>query len=196
VTEEAVLDLVPFRRAGRIVADADGQAGLIGQRLEFAFPQSDPGSVGAAAIGGDHHPVGAGIAATAHLVPPQPDRVDGELGGIMGHPDTDPAGVGGDVVDAVGDRLTQFLVLEVMDVDPPWMSLRAPLRARNLIVADQLLLLGVDGNYRLIGRLEFENACIDMVELGIPVRVATSLISLGITLAAGPLGNAEGGYPR
>ena len=76
------------------------------------------------------------------------------------------------------------------------MSLRAPLRARVLIIADQLLLFGVDGNYRLTSGLEFENACIDMVELGIPVRVATSLISLGITLAAGPLGNAEGGYPR
>ena len=37
VTEEPVLDLVPFRRAGRIVADADAQAGLIGQRLQFAL---------------------------------------------------------------------------------------------------------------------------------------------------------------
>ena len=84
----------------------------------------------------------------------------------MGDPDTDPAAVVGDIVDAVGDRLAQFLVLEVMDVDPPWMSLRAPLRARVLIIADQLLLLGIDGNYRLISRLELENACIDMVELG------------------------------
>jgi hypothetical protein len=42
VTEEAVLDLVPFRCAGRVVADADGQADLVSQRLEFALPQRDP----------------------------------------------------------------------------------------------------------------------------------------------------------
>ena len=164
--------------AGRIVANADGQAGLISQRLKFALPQSDAGSVGAAAIGGDHHPIGAGIAATTHLLPPEPDRVDGELGCIMGDPDTDPAAVVGDIVDAVGDRLAQFLVLEVMDVDPPGMSLRAPLRAGVLIVADQLLLFGVDGNYRLISRLELENAGIDMVELGIPIRMATPSLAL------------------
>src|ERR671911_3223986 len=104
----------------------------------------------------------------------------------MGRPDADPAGVVGDVIDAVGDRLAKFLVLEVMDVDPSWMSLRAPLRARNPVVADQLLLLGIDGNYRLIGRLELENAGIDMVELGIPVRVATPIIGLGIALTAEP----------
>ena len=45
------------------MADADAQAGLISQCLKFALPQSDAGSVGAAAISGDHHPVGAGIAA-------------------------------------------------------------------------------------------------------------------------------------
>src|SRR5688572_31390120 len=102
----------------------------------------------------------------------------------MGHPDADPAGVVGDVIDAVGDRLAEVLVLEVMEVDPSWLALRAPLRARNLVVADQLLLLGIDGNYRLIGRLEFENAGIDIIELGIPVRVTTSLIGLGVPLTA------------
>ena len=37
VTEQAMLDLVPFRRAGRIVANADGQPGLVGEFLQFDF---------------------------------------------------------------------------------------------------------------------------------------------------------------
>jgi len=38
VTEQAVFDLVPFRRAGRIVADDDGQTRLVGELLQLDFP--------------------------------------------------------------------------------------------------------------------------------------------------------------
>jgi hypothetical protein len=37
--------------------------------------------------------------------PPAPDRGDGERGGVVIDPDVDPAGVDGQVIDAVGDRL-------------------------------------------------------------------------------------------
>src|SRR3954447_10693827 len=114
----------------------------------------------------------------------------------MGHSDADPASVVGDVIDAVGNGLAQLLVLKIMDIHPPRLSLRAPLRTGVPVVTNQLFFLGIDGNHRLIGRLELEDACVDMLELGIAVRVAASLIGLGIALTAGPLGNAEGGYPR
>ena len=39
VAEHAVLDLVPLRGAGRIVADLESQPGRIGQRLQFELPQ-------------------------------------------------------------------------------------------------------------------------------------------------------------
>lgn len=38
VTEQPVLDRVPFRAAGRIVADGDGQAGEVAQLLQLRFP--------------------------------------------------------------------------------------------------------------------------------------------------------------
>ena len=70
--EHAVLDPVPFRRAGRVVADGDPQAGLGGQAGQFDLPGPDPVAVGAAGIGGDQQPVGVGEAVPAHLVPPRP----------------------------------------------------------------------------------------------------------------------------
>jgi len=49
MTEQAMLDFVPFRRAGRIVANADGQSGLVGELLQFDFPQAHARAIGAAA---------------------------------------------------------------------------------------------------------------------------------------------------
>src|ERR1700691_4656240 len=54
MAEQAVLDLVPLRRAGRIVANADGQSRLVGQLLQFDFPEPNPRTVGASTVGGDH----------------------------------------------------------------------------------------------------------------------------------------------
>src|SRR4051812_32649867 len=46
--EHAVLDLVPLRRAGREVADADLKAGGVGESLQLVAPQAGAGVVGAA----------------------------------------------------------------------------------------------------------------------------------------------------
>jgi len=51
------------------------------------------------------------------LLPPGLDRGDGELGGVGGDADADPALVAADLVDAVRDRLAQLLVDEVVRVD-------------------------------------------------------------------------------
>src|SRR3954469_14475835 len=67
---------------------------------------------------------------------------------------------------------------------------------RVLVVADQLLLLGVDRDHRVPGSLKSQDPGIDVLELGIAVRVVAAFVGLEVTLATGPLGNAEGGYPR
>ena len=53
VGEEAMLDLVPFAGAGRKVATVTASPVSLAKRLQFAFPQPDPRTVAAAAIGGD-----------------------------------------------------------------------------------------------------------------------------------------------
>jgi hypothetical protein len=48
------------------------------------------------------------------LLPPAPDALYGEGGSVGVNTDTDPAMVGGDVVDAVRRRFAKFRGLEVM----------------------------------------------------------------------------------
>ena len=49
VTEQAVLYFIPFRRAGRIVANADRQPRFVGELLQFDFPQAHARAIGPAA---------------------------------------------------------------------------------------------------------------------------------------------------
>ena len=39
MTEEAMLDLVPFRGARRVMPDLDGEIGIVGKLLEFDLPK-------------------------------------------------------------------------------------------------------------------------------------------------------------
>src|SRR3954449_235327 len=119
------------------------QAGLVGQGLQLAFPQSPPPPIGAAAVGRDHQPGRGGIAGTAHLVEPAADRIARELGGVAGDPDADPAAVVGQIVDPVRHHLAKLLVLEVVDVGSPRLACGTVVGSLVTVVADQLLLLRV-----------------------------------------------------
>src|SRR5437588_42954 len=81
-TEEAVLDFVPLAGAGRQVADHDVDAELVGQLLQFAFPQPHPRAVAAAAIGGDQQPGGVGVTRPPEVEPPLADAVHREGGRV------------------------------------------------------------------------------------------------------------------
>jgi hypothetical protein len=53
VPKEPHPNLVPLARAGRQVAHGDGEAELVGELLEFDFPQAYAIAVAAAPIRGD-----------------------------------------------------------------------------------------------------------------------------------------------
>src|SRR5207302_5178007 len=59
VAEQAVLDLIPLRRARRIVMDVEYEAGLVGELLQLDLPQPDTRSIRAAAIGRDRQLAGS-----------------------------------------------------------------------------------------------------------------------------------------
>src|SRR6266404_6322910 len=95
--EEAVFDFVPLAGAGRQVADRDVEAELVGQLLEFAFPQPHPRAVAASAPGlrrgrrgGDQQSGRLGIARPTDGAPPLADAIDGERGRVMVNADTQP----------------------------------------------------------------------------------------------------------
>src|ERR1700726_2163958 len=75
--EEVVLDFVPLAGAGRQVADHDVDAELVGQLLQFAFPQPHARPVAAAAPslrwgrrGGDQQSGGVGVTPPTDGEPP------------------------------------------------------------------------------------------------------------------------------
>ncbi len=116
--EEAMFDAVPFAGAGRMVGDRDRQPGLIGETLQFTFPQANARAIAAAAIRGDQQPGGGGVAVAAETAPPTSDALDREGRGIVVDPDINPARVRRDVIDPVGRYLAQFGDLEVVHPHP------------------------------------------------------------------------------
>ena len=86
-----------------------GQAQLVGQPLQFAFPQPHARAVAAATVSGDRQASGVRVALGTDAVPPGADRLHREGGGVMVDTDADPTGIGGEIVDAIRHRPAQFL---------------------------------------------------------------------------------------
>ena len=124
-----------------------------------------------------------GIARLAELVPPPPDALDGEGPGVGIDADTDPAMVGGNVIDAIRRHLAEFRDLEIMHPDLLGIALAAQLAAIVLEVANQLLLLGVHRDRRFARGNRCLHRRIDVLELRIAVRVIGPLARLAVGLA-------------
>src|SRR5207245_2075888 len=172
VREEPMLDLVPLTGPGREVTDGDRHARAGGQPLQFPLPSPHARAIAAAGVRGDEQRARASIPRAAHLLPPSPDRSHREGRRVVVNADTDPPGVAGKIVDPVGDSLAALRNQEVVDANRHGLAGRSPLASRVLEVADQFLLLRIDGDDGLRGPLEPPDMVIDVPELGIAVRMA------------------------
>src|SRR4249919_3734534 len=168
VGEQSVLDAVPLAGAGRQMDDRHGEARLVGEALQLAFPQMNAGAVTAAAIGRDQETSRMGIAGLAEPPPPATDALDGECRRIGVDSDTDPTLVGGEVVDP--DRLR--------------LALAAQLSTAVLEVAHQFLFLRVDRDRRLAGGECGLHPGIDVLELRIAVGMLRAFAGLAVGLTA------------
>src|SRR3954447_9164246 len=184
MTEHAVLDRIPFRGAGRLVADLKGQARLVGQPLQLDLPQPQARPVRPAAVGGDHDFAESRVALAAHLPEPQPGGIDGERRGVVVDAEADIAFVGADVLDAIRHHLAKLLVLEVMRIDLDRLAFRSVVAAGVLEVTAQLFLLRIDGDHRLLDGLELPRLGVDVLELGIAIRMAAAVLGLAVDVAA------------
>src|SRR4051812_35097950 len=90
--------------------------------------------------------------------------------------DANAATVVGEIVNSVRNGLAQFLVLKVVAVDPARLAFAAPVCAGVPVVTDQLFLLRIDRDHRLIVGLEGQDLGIDVLELGITVRMVAALM--------------------
>ena len=86
------------------------------------------------------------------------------------------------VIDPVWHRSPQLLDQKVVHQHLLWLSFRLPLAPTILEVADQLLLLGVDGDDRLLPGQCGADQLIDVAKLRIPIRMAVALSRLAIGL--------------
>ena len=117
LAEQEVLDWVPLRGSGRVVADSDAQAVAIGELLlQIAQPDPGPRAIGATGIGQDEKLGRAGVVFAAAAAPPVFDGIDGESGRLAGGPHDDHAGVAARVVDTIGERYALGIRGEVMVV--------------------------------------------------------------------------------
>ena len=83
--------------------------------------------------------------------------------------DADVALIQAHVVDAVGDRFTELLVLEVVDTHELGLALRSPFPPLVLEVADELLLLGIHADHRPARRDRCLGGLIDVRKLSVAV---------------------------
>src|SRR5580658_8204543 len=140
VTEEPMLDLVPFARSRRQVADAQSQSRPFGQLLQRNLPQPTAAAVAPTAIGCDQQLTRTGITLRTHLSPPSPDRLGGELCCVVIDADAHPSLVVSQIVDAVRDCLAECRVLKVVNPHLFGFTFGSPFAPAVLEIPDQFLL--------------------------------------------------------
>src|SRR5208283_599335 len=160
--------VVPFAGSWRQMMDLDGYSEFIGEALQFKFPQSHARAVRSAAIGSDDQAARARIATTADVLPPSADRLNREGRRVVVDPDVDPARVSGQIINSIRHGATELLDQEIVHAHFFRIALFAPLAAGVLEIADQLLLLGIDGYSRLV----LGHGCLDRVVDHTKLRVA------------------------
>ena len=151
-------------------------------------PQPGAGVVGPAGVSGDRQRLGVRVAGLAEVLPPADDRVDGELGGLAGDADADPPLVGGEVIDAVGDRVPELLVLEVgprTSTGRPLGSNSRPTALKSPTSSRFLASTLITGSPAAIASLTVSLMC---AKLRIAIRVLSTLPGLLVRLQAVPLG--------
>jgi hypothetical protein len=184
MAEHAVLDLVPLAGAGRKVTDLDRHLQPLRQVLQRHLPQAGPAGVAAAPVCGDQELRCMGVAPGAHLLPPAVDGLRGELRRVVVDAHAEPTLVAAEVVHAVGDRLAQLGVHEVVGVHRERLTLGLPLAPAVLELAHQLLLLRVHRDDRLRALLHALDRRVDVLELRVAIRVVGTLFGLAVALQA------------
>src|SRR6266536_4218223 len=135
-----------------------------------------------------------GIPLRAHPLPPSLDRCHGEHRRVVVGADVDEAVVRRDIVDAVRDRLADGVVGKVVDVDQLGLALRLPVPPGILEVADQLLLLGIDGDERHATVEAVLRLLVDVLELRIAIGMLGALDGLARRLEAVAVGPQQAGH--
>lgn len=146
------------------------------------FPRPTAGIVGPVDVRGDQKSRGIRVVAATASLPPAAYGLHREFRCVVIGSDVDPAGVGGEVVDPVGDGYRLVAGGEGMAVGLDRVLARSPSAAGAVTVAEPLLGFRVDADHRLAGFEEGRGGSVQVSELGIAVRMAGAFGRLGRAL--------------
>ena len=180
--KEAMLNLIPFARSRRQVADRERETRLVSQLLQFPFPQAHTGAVTPSSIGTDEQPLRLRILLLSDPIPPASDALHREGGRIMVHPHIDPTCILSQVVHPVGSRSPKAADGEVVDAHLLRLLLWTPFAPRILEIAHQFFLFRIHRDDRLPGCKKALCLGIDILELGIAIWMVSSLTRLAVSL--------------
>ena len=119
------------------MTDGYPKPGIVGELLQFPFPQAVAAAVRAAAISCDQQTMRFGLA--AHFAPPSTQRLDCECRCVVVDANAHPSRVIRQ--DAVRNRFPEILVWKIMNVDSFGLSLALPLPTIIAIFSNKFLLL-------------------------------------------------------
>src|SRR5882724_9768760 len=179
-----MLHLVPLAGARRKVTDSKGQPSLIRKLLQLQFPEPQPPTIAATAVGSDQKLLHPRIDVSALEAPPTANRGYRKGSGVVISPHVHKTAVAPHVIDPIGKSSWHLGPREVVPLDRLGLFGREPLLPFIGVVSNQFLLLGVHRNDRLARRQSSLHLAVDMTKLRIPIWVILPLIGLAIALQA------------
>jgi len=164
--EEPVLDRVVLGAVRRVMHHDNLHSDAVGKSHEILFHDMVRAGIGSAAVAEDDKHAGIGIACAEMAVPVVGNVVAYKLGSVVAGADGKVPGVAGDIVNAMRDNRPLGESCEVV-VECPWRR-GAEHASRSLEVADKLLVLRINADYRnaMLGAETPDHA--DLLKLGIP----------------------------
>lgn len=169
-TEQPMLDRIPLRGAGRIVADRNRDpVGSGNCMVQAVFPKARPVSIAASAVTQQQDFLHTGVGGPADFRYPCLQAVHCKLRSVRGGTDHDRSAIPNRLVKPVGRSDGRCLTTEIVLVD----EFRISTPGSSLIseVADELLLLGVHAQDGAAGILESLPEVGDQLELSVAVRM-------------------------
>jgi hypothetical protein len=155
------------------VAYVEDKAVRIAQpMLEPVFEGAIAVAVASSSVGQDEELGSSRIAGLPFVAPPAGEAIGGELGGVVRRADVESTAIGEHIVDVIRNRETQGLGTEVMIIDED--VFLAPGPTGVLEVADEFLLLRVDGDGRLAAVREALTELGDVEELLVAIRIGAA----------------------
>ena len=180
LTEQTMLDGIPFGGTGRVVRDGDDESEAIAQLpLNLLLPGTTLRAITATGISQDEDVAGLGIAFVSFRLPPLAKTGDGEGGRFVGSPQEHTASVGLGIVDAIPNADSLGGGAEVMIVDLSGGLL--PFSSGILEVTDQLPLFGIHAQDRITALFELITLSAEIAELAVAVgsRTGGNLLAIG-----------------